>query len=207
VPGEVIAHAWRNGSGCRIPRLGGRLHDTIVVGRWAKDAADGAVLELGPGETNVDTADSHIKTSPFQAMKPFAAWDIPLTAGKSPARVLIVDDEPLIRWSLAELLTECGCQVAEAGDAQTALGLLVDGFVNPDVVVLDLRLPDTDDLSLVEALRRSIPRARLILMTAFGSPEVVQQALDLGVFRVVSKPFEMHEMVGLVQTAHRSGSR
>lgn len=142
-------------------------------------------------------------TDPVTMMRA-SKWDISPVAGKSPVRVLVVDDEHLIRWSLTELLGECGCRVAEAGDGRSALEALAHGFADPDVVVLDLRLPDTDDLTLVAAVRRAAPRARIILMTAFDTPEVLENALDLGVFRVVPKPFEMHEMVRLVHDAHGS---
>ena len=70
------------------------------------------------------------------------------TEKKSPAlRVLIVDDEPLIRWSLAETLAECGYEVAETGDGRGATRLLQDAPRQFDVVLLDYRLPDSEDLS------------------------------------------------------------
>lgn len=138
------------------------------------------------------------------AMTRSASWDISPMAGKSPARVLVVDDEPLIRWSLTELLRECGCEVAEAGDAVSALAAIRDGFAHPDVVVADLRLPDTDDLGFVAAVRKASPEARIVLMTAFGTPEILREARSLGVFQVVQKPFEMQEMLGVVRDAHRA---
>lgn len=121
---------------------------------------------------------------------------------KSPTlRVLIVDDEPLIRWSVAETLNDCGYQVAEAGDARGARGAVRDASREFDVVLLDYRLPDSEDLSLLASIRQASPHAQLILMTAFGTPEVVRNALDLGAFRVVSKPFEMHDLADLVAQA------
>ena len=121
---------------------------------------------------------------------------------KSPTlRVLVVDDEPLIRWSVAETLNDCGYQVAEAGDARGARGAVRDASREFDVVLLDYRLPDSEDLSLLASIRQASPHAQLILMTAFGTPEVVRNALDLGAFRVVSKPFEMHDLADLVAQA------
>ena len=119
-------------------------------------------------------------------------------------RVLVVDDEPLIRWSLAETLLDCGYEVTEAVDGQTALQVLTNAPTPVDVVVLDYRLPDSNDLELLSAIRRISPRSQVILMTAFGSPEVVSSAQQLGVFRVVHKPFEMHDLAALVQQAHAS---
>ena len=121
---------------------------------------------------------------------------------KSPQlRVLVVDDEPLIRWSLTETLHDCGYQVAEAGDARGARAAICENAREFDVVVLDYRLPDSEDLSLLACIREKAPETRIILMTAFGTPEVVRAALDLGAFRVVSKPFEMHDLADLVAKA------
>jgi two-component system, NtrC family, response regulator AtoC len=117
-------------------------------------------------------------------------------------RVLVVDDEALIRWSLVETLTERGFEVAEAADAVGALEAVTAAAASPfDVVLLDFRLPDSNDLVLLSRLRRIAPRMQVILMTAYGSPEVVQGALDLGAYRVVSKPFEMDHISNLVSSA------
>ncbi|MBI3490856.1 MAG: response regulator [Acidobacteria bacterium] len=127
---------------------------------------------------------------------------------KCPAlRVLVVDDEPLIRWSLAETLGDCGYQVVETGDARGARSAIRDTSREFDVVLLDYRLPDSEDLSLLESIRRQSPHAQVILMTAFGTPEVVRGALDLGAFRVVSKPFEMHDLADLVAQANAARHR
>lgn len=121
---------------------------------------------------------------------------------KSPAaRVLVVDDEPLIRWSLTETLSDRGYQVVESGDGRGARTAVRDALSEFDVVLLDFRLPDTEDLSLLAALRESSPDSRIILMTAYGTPEVVRGALDLGAYRVVNKPFEMQDVANLVAEA------
>jgi DNA-binding NtrC family response regulator len=121
---------------------------------------------------------------------------------KSPAlRILVVDDEPLIRWSVAETLAECGHDVVEAADGHAARGAICEAARDFDVVVLDYRLPDSNDLSLLACIRAMAPGTRVILMTAFGSPEVVQGALDLGAYRVLSKPFEMQDLAHLVSEA------
>lgn len=120
-------------------------------------------------------------------------------------RVLIVDDEPLIRWSLAETLTELGHTVTEAGDGASALTSLSENA--PDVIVLDYRLPDSSDLSLLRMIRQLAPGSAVIMMTAFGAPEVTRQALELGARRVVAKPFEVQEMADFVNQAGESARR
>lgn len=115
-----------------------------------------------------------------------------------PLRVLVVDDEPLIRWSLRETLADRGCETVEAADGRSALKA-VSETPNPfDVVLLDLRLPDSSDLNLLARLRALTPGAQVILMTAFGAPEVLQRALDLGASHVITKPFEVADVASLV---------
>lgn len=128
--------------------------------------------------------------------------DFPRQAMKNSAalRVLVVDDEPLIRWSVAETLTDCGYDVVETGDASGARSAVGDGQAF-DVVLLDYRLPDSDDLGLLASIRVAMPDAQVIMMTAFGKPEVVRGALQLGAFRVVNKPFEMEAIANLVTEA------
>jgi DNA-binding NtrC family response regulator len=116
-------------------------------------------------------------------------------------RVLIVDDESLMRWSLAETLAEDGYDVVEAVDARGARAAIRDGRQDFDVVLLDYRLPDVQDLSLLATIRARSPRTQVILMTAFGTPELARRALDMGAFRVVSKPFEMQNVGALVGEA------
>lgn len=112
-------------------------------------------------------------------------------------RILVVDDEPLIRWSVAESLTDLGFEVEQAGDATAALRI-VSTTINPfAVVILDLRLPDMTDLSLLATLRQLIPETRLVLMTAFASPEIVADAIGIGA-AVINKPFEIDELHRLI---------
>lgn len=131
--------------------------------------------------------------------------DFPQPEAKNPAapRVLVVDDEPLIRWSVSETLTDRGCDVVDTGDAIGARSAMKAGNGRDfDVVLLDYRLPDSDDLSLLASLRSLSPNAQIILMTAFGKPEVVRGALDLGAYRVINKPFEMQAIADLVTQAY-----
>ena len=126
---------------------------------------------------------------------------------KSPAlRVLVVDDELLIRWAMAETLGHAGHTVIEAEDGAAAVRALT--AAEPfDAVFLDWRLPDSNDLTLLANIRRISPQSPVILMTAFGTPEVTRAALDLGVSRVLSKPFEMHDLKEVLLQACASGAR
>ena len=119
---------------------------------------------------------------------------------KSPRRVLIVDDEALIRWSLAETFGDHGYGVVEAENAKAARAAIANGAPF-DVVLLDFLLPDSNDLGLLADIRRLAPEARVVMMTAYGTPETVQGALALGALRVVSKPFEVADLLALVDNA------
>ncbi len=114
-----------------------------------------------------------------------------MTKNSNGLAVMVVDDELLIRWSLAETLTEAGHQVIEAADGASAVRALEAAEDLPDVVLLDFRLPDSNDLGLLGTIRRMAPDAQVIMMTAYGTPEVTSGALELGAFQVVSKPFEV----------------
>jgi CheY-like chemotaxis protein len=128
---------------------------------------------------------------------PREARHFSIAAKKSPTRVLVVDDEPLIRWSVSESLADAGCDVAQAADAISALRKITTAAPAFDVVVLDLRLPDMDDLSLLATVRQLVPGTRLVLMTAFGTPEMIAEAIRLGA-AVISKPFELDILTRLV---------
>jgi DNA-binding NtrC family response regulator len=114
-------------------------------------------------------------------------------------QILIVDDEPLIRWSLCETLQQAGHDIREAGDARETLAMLDGGAYAPDVVLLDFRLPDSDDLGLLASIRRLVPGSTVIMMTAFHTAEMMAEALRIGARAVLSKPVDMDALVPLIE--------
>ncbi|MGH9256377.1 MAG: response regulator [Vicinamibacterales bacterium] len=120
--------------------------------------------------------------------------------------VLVVEDETLIRWSIAETLAQKGHSVVEASNASGAVQALSDTSKPIDVVLLDHRLPDSNDLSLLRSIRCMRPDSAVVLMTAFGTAEVTKSALELGVYRVLNKPFDMDGLESLVLEAHDARS-
>lgn len=125
-----------------------------------------------------------------------------MSRGKAPtAAVLVVDDEALIRWALAEGLSESGYAVRLAGSGAEARRELAHFDHEPLVILLDLRLPDVADLSLLQDIRVRRPDAPVIVMTAHGTAEDARQASALGAFRFITKPFDVGEMVKLVAQA------
>lgn len=116
-------------------------------------------------------------------------------------RVLVVDDELLIRWSLSEGLSKAGFEVVEAEDARGALARFEPDALPIDAVILDLRLPDSADLGVLRRIRELAPEVPVIMMTAYGTAETTEDALGLGAWHVVSKPFDVHRVVKLVEDA------
>ena len=111
------------------------------------------------------------------------------------ARVAVVSRSASRSFEACESI---GAEAALVEQAIESLATQTDHF---DVVVLDLRLPDVNDLSLLTKVRELSPGSRVIMMTAFGTPEIKAQALDLGASRVIPKPFEMDELASLVAGA------
>ena len=92
----------------------------------------------------------------------------------------------------------CGVR---SGDGASVVERLSGGTRLSDVIVLDYRLPDSNDLHLIEVVRGLAPDSTVIMTTAFGMPETLAGALRLGVYRVVLKPFDVHDLVRLVADA------
>jgi DNA-binding NtrC family response regulator len=119
-----------------------------------------------------------------------------------PPRVLVVDDEALLRWSVAETLGDQGWQVTEAANARSAMVAFPDiAATASGLVFLDLRLPDSDDLQVLASMRRLSPHTPVILMTAHGTPDLAEAARALGAFAVLDKPFDMGELGPLAERA------
>lgn len=114
--------------------------------------------------------------------------------------VLVVDDEPLIRWAIREGLEGAGYAVVEAGSAGEALAH-VAGPGRFAVALLDLRLPDCDDLTLLRRVRDAAPGCRIIMMTAHGTAETLAEAMRSGAVATIAKPFDLGGVVGLVRRA------
>ena len=112
-------------------------------------------------------------------------------------RILIADDEPLIRVDLKELLEEIGHQVvAETGDGKEALALL--NTVRPDLVILDIKMPG---MSGIEVARRIAHEYPVIILTAFSERSLIEQAKDAGVMAYITKPFRLRELLARVAAA------
>jgi DNA-binding NtrC family response regulator len=112
--------------------------------------------------------------------------------------ILIVDDEQLIRWSLASRLSDEGYRVLEAANAAEALERHREGV---DLVLLDFRLPDADGLTVLKQIKSTDPDTLVIMLTAVSSVQTAVEAMKQGAFHYANKPFNLDELVLVVEKA------
>jgi two-component system, NtrC family, nitrogen regulation response regulator GlnG len=122
-----------------------------------------------------------------------------------PATVLIVDDEEAISWALRKAFERLGHRVGVAASAEAAFELAEE--LDPDVVVLDVRLPGVDGLTALERLRRLANDAPVIVITAHGNLSTAVRAVEGGAFDYLAKPFDLNQAIDAVNRALASRSR
>jgi two-component system KDP operon response regulator KdpE len=118
----------------------------------------------------------------------------------APLRVLIVDDEPPIRKLLRMGLTAQGYQVLEAPNGRAALELVAQ---RPDIVILDLGLPDMQGFDLLRTIRERNDQVPIVVLSSRGDESAKVQALDLGADDYVTKPFGTEELLARMRAALR----
>jgi two-component system KDP operon response regulator KdpE len=118
----------------------------------------------------------------------------------APLKVLVVDDEPPIRKLLKMGLTSQGYQILEAPTGKAALALLSE---EPDLIILDLGLPDIQGLELLRMIRARSEGVPIVVLSSRGDERGKVEALDLGADDYVTKPFGMDELLARIRTALR----
>ncbi|HEX9101155.1 MAG TPA: sigma-54 dependent transcriptional regulator [Polyangia bacterium] len=120
------------------------------------------------------------------------------------AQLLVVDDERLIRTSLERALSALGHEVESADSVAAATAALAR--TRFDAIVLDLKLPDGSGLELVRRVGQEAPETKVVVITAHGTVDAAVEAMKLGAFDFVNKPFELDELITTVQNALRAGT-
>jgi len=116
-----------------------------------------------------------------------------------PAKILVVDDESLIRDLLYEFLTSQGYMVLLASSTEEALKFLSDREIK--LALVDLKLPDLDGLELIQSIKKLKPSLPCLLMTAYPDKESLARARKLGVSAYITKPFQLDQLLSLIQKA------
>ena len=120
------------------------------------------------------------------------------------AQLLVVDDERLIRTTLERALAALGHEVEAADSIAAAMAAVAR--TRFDAIVLDLKLPDGSGLDLVRRLGAEAPETKVVVITAHGTVDTAVEAMKLGAFDFVNKPFELDELITTVQNALRAGT-
>lgn len=118
---------------------------------------------------------------------------------RSRPAILIVDDDEGIRFTLSEVLAETGVNVLQAAHGQEALKLLEKHEL--DLIITDLRMPEMDGLELLQIVKQRYPNIRVVVITAHGSESHAVQAMKLGAYDYFAKPFNIDDIIAVVQRA------
>jgi len=117
----------------------------------------------------------------------------------APRRVVVAEDESLIRLDIVEILRDNGFDVVgEAGDGETAVQLATE--LRPDLVIMDVKMPQLDGISAAEKLSKS-HIAPVVLLTAFSQKELVERASEAGALAYVVKPFTPNDLLPAIEIA------
>ena len=115
----------------------------------------------------------------------------------TPRSVLVVDDEADVRALLSDLLTEEGYKVRTADTAAKAVAEIEKRL--PDLVMMDVQLPDQDGIALLRQLKKEHPELEMIVMTAFGGSSTAIKAMEHGAYDYVTKPFEIDDLLATLK--------
>ncbi len=107
-------------------------------------------------------------------------------------KILIVDDQLGIRLLLTEVFKKEGYETNQASNGVEALALLEE--YKPDLVLLDMKIPGMDGLEILRRIRRIDTTLKVIMMTAYGELDMIQEAMDLGALKHFTKPFDIDEI-------------
>ncbi len=119
-----------------------------------------------------------------------------------PPSIVVVDDDPLFRWALSEVLEGAGYRIHPAATGEDGLAAIRD--CRPGVVILDIGLPDLHGFRVLEAIHQVQPDLPVLMVTADPRPEARQQALRLGAYAHFEKPCDWAALLATVSQALQS---
>lgn len=119
-------------------------------------------------------------------------------------KLLIVDDQNGIRILLVELFNSEGYQTYQAANGKMALAIVEQE--NPDLVLLDMKIPGMDGLEILRRIKKIRPETKVIMMTAYGELDMIKEARETGALTHFTKPFDIDELRGVVNEYMKVGT-
>ncbi|MBO5335763.1 MAG: response regulator [Lachnospiraceae bacterium] len=112
-------------------------------------------------------------------------------------RVMIVDDAAFMRMQIKKMFTECGAEiVAEAGSGEECLAQYE--IYKPDLVTMDITMPDMDGITALKLLKEKFPNAKVVMCTAMSQPEKFIESIQAGAFDFIVKPFKKDKIISVL---------
>jgi len=170
----------------------------ITISRWVNSGKLKSMFTLG----------GHRRIKEKDLVRFFRENDMPvpedLDIPPEKVKVLVVDDdEPVLDVTAGSLRQRSDFDVSVARDGFEA-GRMV-GEVNPDIVILDIRLPGVDGFSVCESIKKNYPETRVIAITGFGSDEVQKKIMDAGADLYLEKPFDLKYLILEIESVLNKG--
>jgi DNA-binding NtrC family response regulator len=120
------------------------------------------------------------------------------------AKILVIDDEKLLRWSMQQNLSKEGYAVITAEKGLEGLERFIEE--EPDIVLLDIHLPDISGINVLESIKKEDPNAIVIMVTAFGDIQTAVKTTKFGAYDFVEKPFNLEKLKILIEKALETSS-
>ena len=112
-------------------------------------------------------------------------------------KILIVDDEDMMRLTMSAILGDIGCEVSEASDGYEAIELVKKDMFN--IIFMDIKMPGINGVDTYLEIKKISPNSAVIMMTAYSVEDLIEKALNEGAYTVVYKPFDIPKIVEIIK--------
>lgn len=112
-------------------------------------------------------------------------------------KILVVDDEKLVRWTIETFLKSWGYEVYSAGDPKEALEIFSKSAI--ELVITDLKMPGMNGIELAREIKSKNPKVKIILVTGYNTPQVEREAKEVGISHALSKPIKAEVIKNVIE--------